>query len=386
MNGTTEVNAGSATSGAHSLDNTSGSTEGNAQILRALELIHDPRSSNVLRQDASRYLEQMRSQPEAPYLGYILADNKSHPAISRHYGLSLLEYAVQHRWTDYTAEQSKALRDWTLKLAESVSRDDPLFIRNKIAQLWVDIAKVSWGLDWADMDELLVRLWQGSLTQKEFVLLILETLSDDSFGREDVNTGLRGNELNKACVEIFTPADILAHHFPTREKGLNVRFGEDGWILRISNLLSWCNEQGHTNEELQNCTIRALSVLRSVAGWAILKALKSTRCIHHVINSLLAHDGRTQLVGQLPIPKMLNLELTSTQAAVEALYMIYNRPRFSDEDIQDLVWPMYDQATVGVLKQVYAMSSVDVNDMDQEKYLLSKKFSEVNIRQSSTRP
>ena len=82
----------------------------------------------------------------------------------------------------------------------------------------------------------------------------------------------------------------------------------------------------------------------------------------------------------------MNLELISTQAAVEALYMIYNRPRFSDEDIQDLVWPMYDQATVGVLKQVYAMSSVDVNDIDQEKYLLSKKFSEVNIMQSSTRP
>ena len=58
--------------------------------------------------------------------------------------------------------------------------------------------------------------------------------------------------------------------------------------------------------------------------------------------------------------------------------MIYNRPRFSDDDIQDLVWPMYDQATVGVLKQVYVQSNVDVNDIDQEKYLLCKKLSEVN--------
>ena len=299
MNSTTDFEAGSATNGNQSLDNSSASIESNAQIIRALELIHDPRSSNVLRQDASRYLEQMRSQAEAPYHGYILANNKSHSAVGRHYGLSLLEYAIQHRWTNYSEEQSRALRDWMLKLAESVSRDDPLFIRNKIAQLWVDIAKVSWGLDWVDMDELLVRLWGGSLTQKEFVLLVLETLSDDSFGREDVTTGLRGNELNKACVEIFTPADILVHHFPTREKGLNVRFGEEGWILRISNLLSWCTEQVHTNEELQSCTIRALSVLRSVAGWAILKALTSTRCINHIINSLLAHNGRTQLVGIL---------------------------------------------------------------------------------------
>ena len=75
---------------------------------------------------------------------------------------------------------------------------------------------------------------------------------------------------------------------------------------------------------------------------------------------------------------VLNLELTNTQAAIEVLYMIYNRPRFSDDDIQELVWPMYDQATVGVLMQVYVMSNVDVNDIDQEKYLLSKKFSEVS--------
>ena len=301
MNGTSGFTAGSATNGNHFPDNATGFVESNAQVLRALELIHDPQSSNILRQDASRYLEQMRSQAEAPYHGFILAYNKSHPAIGRHYGLSLLEYAVQHRWTDYTEEQSIALRNWMLKLAESASADDPLFIRNKIAQLWVDIAKVSWSLDWADMDELLVRLWGGSLTQKELVLSILETLSDDSFGREDVTTGLRGNELNKACVEIFTPADILVHHFPTREKGLNVRFGDDGWILRISDFLNWCNEQVHMTEELQNCIIRALSVLRSVAGWAILKALTSTRCIRQIIQSLLTHDGRTQLVQDLSI-------------------------------------------------------------------------------------
>ena len=271
--------------------------ETDAQILWALELIHDPRSSNVLRQDASRYLEQMRSQGEAPYRGYLLATDKSNSPVVRHYGLSLLEHAVHHRWSEYSEEQSRAVREWALKLAQSVADQDPLFIRNKIAQLWVDIAKRSWGLDWLDMDELLVQLWAGSIIQKELVLTILETLSDNSFGREDITTGLRGNELNKACVEIFTPATILVEHFPTREVGVGVRYGQEGWISRISDLLSWCNGAGNTVEGLESCTIGTLSVLRSVAGWAILGALTHTRCVPNICDSLLANNERIQLVN-----------------------------------------------------------------------------------------
>ena len=268
-----------------------------AQILRALELIHDPRSPNLLRQDASRYLEQMRSQDEAPYYGYNLATNKSHPSIVQHYGLSLLEYAIQHRWIEYSEEQSTAIRDWTLKLARGVSEQDPLFIRNKVAQLWVDIAKRSWGLEWMDMDELLVQLWSGSLTQKELVLTVLETLSDDCFGREDITSGLRGNELNRACVDIFTPATTLMEHFPKREASIDLRYGDEGWVSRISDSLAWCNSTAHTGVELQNFTSRILSTLRSVAAWVILRALTVTRCVPHMCESLVSHNGRVQLVN-----------------------------------------------------------------------------------------
>ena len=71
------------------------------------------------------------------------------------------------------------------------------------------------------------------------------------------------------------------------------------------------------------------------------------------------------------------------QAAVEALYAIYNRPHFSDDDIRNLVLPMYDRSTVEVLKRLYAFSIVDANDIDPDKYLLSKKFSEVKCKSPS---
>ena len=268
-----------------------------ARILRALELIHDPHSSNALRQDASRYLEQTRSQDEAPYFGFNLATDKSYSPVVQHYGLSLLEYAIQHRWVEYSEAQSLALRDWILKLAQNVHEHDPVFIRNKIAQLWVDIAKRSWGLEWMDMDELLVQLWSGSLTQKELVLMILETLSDDCFGREDITSGLRGNELNRACVDIFISASVLKEHFPKREAGINVRFGEEGWISRISDSLGWCNSAARATVEFQNYTMKLLSTIRSVAAWAILKALTVTHCVPRMCDSLMSPNERVQLAS-----------------------------------------------------------------------------------------
>ncbi|MCJ1398650.1 hypothetical protein MMC11_001851 [Xylographa trunciseda] len=330
-----------------------------AQILRALELIYDPRSSNEHRQDASHYLEQIKAQDQAPNHGYVLAANKLHSSVVRHYGLSLIENAIRYRWTGYTAEQSLALREWVLKLAQSVAQEDPVFIRNKIAQLWVEIAKRSWVLDWMDMDELLVRLWNGSVCQKELVLEILETLSENSFGKEDTTTALRGTELSKACVEIFTPAQIMIDHFPRRDTSINVRFGGEGWLFRISELLRWYNQEGQNNPELQTCAVKALSTLKSVIYWVILKAIATTNCIQRICESLTLSNQAMQLV------------------AVEALYRLYHRPNFTDDDIRDLVWPLFEHETVNTLKTLYQWSIVDANDIDEEKYLLCKRFSDM---------
>lgn len=63
---------------------------------------------------------------------------------------------------------------------------------------------------------------------------------------------------------------------------------------------------------------------------------------------------------------------------MDVLYTLYNRSRFSDDDFHDLVCPMYRHDTIDLLKRLYDYSIVDPTDIDEEKYLLSKKFSEVS--------
>ena len=269
----------------------------NARILHALELIHSPHSQNDVRQSASHYLEQIKAQDEAPYHGYVLAYNKSHPAIVRHYGLSLLEYAIQYRWPDYSEDQATALREWILKLAYCVTGEDAPYIRNKIALLWVEVAKRSWAVEWMNMDENLVQLWDSGIAQKELVLVVLETLSENVFGREDTTAGLRGHDLSKACVEIFTPASVLAKEFPARDISVNVRYGEEGWLTRISDLLGWCNGEHQNSDAIQGCAVKALSALKSIMGWAILKALTVTQCLPRICESLRGTNQANRLVS-----------------------------------------------------------------------------------------
>ena len=281
-----------------------GNPEIHAQILRALEVIHEPRSPNALRQDASRYLEEIRSNDEAPYHGYSLASSKAQPAIVRHYGLSLLEYAVRYRWSDYTTEQCKAVREWVIGLAHHTTDGDPSFITNKIAELWVEIAKRDWGLAWMDMDQLLVQLWDGAVLQKTLVLNILETLSEEVFGSDDTTAALRGSDLNKACVEIFTPASVLVENFPNRETIVPIRCGSEGWLSRLSDLLDQCTRDGKPDRDQQFCAEKCLFTFKSIISWVIPKALRTTHSIQRICTSLAVPILSVQLV-HLPSRKIL---------------------------------------------------------------------------------
>lgn len=65
------------------------------------------------------------------------------------------------------------------------------------------------------------------------------------------------------------------------------------------------------------------------------------------------------------------------QASVEALHALYSRSHFSQEEFVALVCPMYRRETVELLRKLYEWFIVDAHDIDDEKYLFLKKFSEV---------
>jgi exportin-5 len=280
----------------------SNNTEANllARIHGALDIVHSPYSSNDARKEASLFLEDIKGEEEAPYHGFTLAHDRSQQPVVRHYALSLLEHAIKHRWPEYSESQADALRGWILQLSENLSPDDPLYLRNKTAQLWVEIAKRSWAGEWLDMDELLVRLWNvaGSVVHKEFVLFVLETLSEEIFNGEDPTAALREGILSRACVEIFTPAVVLAESFPNRQLGTGMRHGDEGWLVRLGQLLDQCLDNDvHNSEQYRSCAVKTLAVFKSAMPWAIPNAIAAASCVKHMCKSLAVPSAPVQMVS-----------------------------------------------------------------------------------------
>lgn len=270
------------------------------RIHEALQLIHNPYSTNESRKDAFVYLERVKDDPAAPDHGFTLAIDRNQQFVVRHFALSLLEHAIIHKWNQYSGVQAEALRGWVLQLAESISSEDPLYLRNKIAQIWVEIAKRCWGQEWTDMDELLAKLWSvpDSLVHKELVLSILETLSEDIFNGEDTTAALREGVLNKACVEIFTPDSVLVEVFPDRQILTGLRYGNDGWLVRVGVLLETClANDAHVDEPSRICAVQCLTLFRSVMPWITSLAITKASCVRHMRNCLAIASVPVQMVS-----------------------------------------------------------------------------------------
>jgi exportin-5 len=301
MNGS--ANGHSPLQGKPELDANANGSDTNllARIHEALKIVHSPHSSNESRKDASLFLEDIKADEEAPYHGFTLAYDQSQQSVVRHYALSLLEHAIKHRWQDYSDTQAEALRGWILQLSEHISQDDPLYLRNKTAQLWVEVAKRSWGLEWPNMDELLGQLWNvpGSVVHKEFVLFVLETLSEEVFSGEDPAAALREGSLKRSCVEIFTPAAVLTESFPSRQTSNAVRYGEEGWLVRLGQLLDQCLDNDvHSNEKYRTCAVKTLAVLKSAMPWVASQAIAAASCVKHMCRSLAVSSVPVQTVGK----------------------------------------------------------------------------------------
>ncbi|KAF2481839.1 armadillo-type protein, partial [Neohortaea acidophila] len=338
-------------------------------INQALHATLDPRVSNEVRQQALEFLEQVKHQPAAPHHGFTLADDWKQNDAVRYYGLQLLEHAVRHRWPEYTPDQTTQLRTWVKCLAGSIREQDVLYIRNKIAQLWVEVAKRCWGDEWVDMDALLVTLWDKPLTEKGtankiLVLYVLEILSEDIINNEDAVAGLRLDVLGDSLNEIMVPADLYAEMGVPKAGRELVRSGNEGWLARVCGFFATCVKSlrvGGNPAMLQSmsfCAIKALHALRPAMTWVSLKAAVGVNAVDCIFLAFHTDD------------------VTLQTAATEALYALLNRPY--GQHWHDSWLCIFQQALqpdgISLIRQIFERAQ---SPLGEDDYTLQKKLSEV---------
>ncbi|KAJ5111277.1 hypothetical protein N7532_001812 [Penicillium argentinense] len=328
------------------------------ELIRALEVIHSPTSTNELRKEALTFVESFKDDAGAARNGFLLASRTDNAPVVRYFGLTLMDHALRHlSLTD--SEQIAAIRGMILELAEHIYPEDPNYFRNKIPQLLAEAAKKSWGLDWMDMDTTLVKFWGMTVYHNELVLSLLETLSEDVFFREDTVSSLRGSELNRALVEIFTPSAIVEQIHPDTKTNTMLRCGQEGWLVRISEFLIYCVENLGNSQVAKPAALKALKTLRSALSWSVYQAVTASQVVSSIFRSLTCQDEQILL------------------AAVEALHALYGRNNMGNEDSHGLVCLIFEPDYLITLQNLYQWSIVSPEDVDEPKYLVSKKLSEM---------
>jgi exportin-5 len=146
------------------------------------------------------------------------------------------------------------------------------------------------------MDRVLLALWGKNLTSKELVLTILENLSEDTFAREDSAAALRGQELNTALVEIFTPAAQFAGGLMVGKTSVHLRANDEGWLARVVEFIQECVSNASARQ-VRVCLTKALAILRSVFSWMMLSAVVSTNALPAICASLSVQDTDVLMVS-----------------------------------------------------------------------------------------
>ncbi|VEU20658.1 DEKNAAC101593 [Brettanomyces naardenensis] len=381
-------------------------SDGVNQIVGSLQVIYNPRSSNEDRHKAEQFVEKIKQIPESPFWGYQLAlpDNK-YDYVVRHYGLNLLLNAITKDYFNWDLEKKLAVRNWVVELASKVADADPHYMKEKIAFLWVEIAKRCWGQclvkmddtkddkllsstsddatkqvsayseqekleSWNTMDSNMLELWNHNDTTKELTLIIFRTLFEDVYLLDDPIVSQRSNVLSSLCPEVVTSEAILLLKYEPNEPLRMFAASQEGWLVRWCQLLDQCIEYLVNNENTADkaknshfidFTTKILEVFKTSLYWILPVAFRQVNILQKLSELLKVKDIRVKTL------------------AVDCFQVLFTRSYSDQGDFDDIVGSIFQTDGLAMLFKLFKSISLNPEDVDETKYTLLKKLVEMIV-------
>lgn len=347
--------------------------QGLGQIVSALELIHSPRSSNASRQEAQAFLEQVKKEENSPLWGYELALPKQNTVV-RHFGLTLLQNSINRQWNNYNNDRKYAIRNWVIDLANKLHPSDPHYLREKLAFLWVSVAKRSWGSyllpadsnnkatseqlleGWSTMDKDLFSLWMLSSQTRELVLIIFRTLFEDVYILDDPITNKRNYMLSSLCSTTLLPETLLSAVYNDDVNLTESKATKEGWFLIWQEFL---NDSIRNGNEVS--IIKTLETFKTCLNWPHSSLLTQSQILKSFLNTIL----------------MSNLKIKNL--TTDCLHIMFTRNFGSTDDLEEIVGAIFKPEGVQLLTNIYNAVQLDADDIDDELYAFSKKLTEMIV-------
>lgn len=316
----------------------------------------------------------------------------------------------------YAPGQKLAIRNWIIELAVSVQPQDPHYLKEKIAILWVAVAKRVWGLNvdsskssntinnngvsksssttlpsdsqdknnprfkedddnlpvdgsydrddegWKDMDKILFNMWRSGPATRDLTLSIFRTLFEDLYILEDPVADKRATALAAQCIEVVSSESVIWALYQNAESPLSeMRYGSRGWLIRWSLLLKECLDSNVSDPEVSNLAIRVLNTLKTCLYWIFPPAIRQAEILQHLSVAMSCNNIDIRIL------------------AVESLHILFTRTYSSDDDFQSIVGAIFFPDSLNTLTQVYQSIQLDIDDFNDRAYVLSKRMVEMIV-------
>lgn len=347
-------------------------SDGVSKIVNALELIHSPKTANTDRQEAQSFLEQVKRQESSPLWGYELA-LPTQRAIVRHFGLTLLQNSINREWPNYDQEKKLAIRSWIIDLSMKLLPEDPHFLREKLAFLWVAVAKRCWGCfvgkfedkiassqklveGWATMDKDLLSLFKSNSHTRELSLIIFRTLFEDVYILDDSITSRRSQVLNSMCTNVLLPDTLLNSIYEPNISLAESKATKEGWFLIWQELL---NDSIRNGDE--RSIIKILETLKTCLNWPYSSLLNESQILKTFLDAILVSNIKIKIL------------------TVDCLHILFTRSFNEEIDLEQIVGSIFKPEGIQLLGNIYSSIQNDPDDIDDELYAFTKKFTEMIV-------
>lgn len=356
------------------------------QILRALEVVHEPRSTNEERREAQNFLELIKNSEESPFWGFQLALPEAYGKnyIVRHFGLSLLQHAITKKFQTFDRAKTLAVRDWIVTLSGKTLEEDPHYLKEKLAFLWASMAKRIWGNflikapeapetekttskeeateGWASMDLDLWDLWTASTQTRELSLVILRTLFEDIYLLDDPLASKRTTILNQTSVLITTPNSVLELIYEPNPNLSLCKHLDEGWFVVWSKyLIEVLSNNDYSSKLVTQFAPKILSTFKTCLHWIQPSVLREQNIMNTFINILTIPDMKLKTL------------------AVDCLHILFTRSYSDAQDFEFFIGSIYTTEGITKLSQFYQLLEIDPDDVDEQAYALLKKTVEMIV-------
>ena len=355
-------------------------TNGVNQIIIALEAVYDAKVDNARRREAQAFLEEVKLNDELPYWGYQLAlPDNGLDHIVRHFGLLLLQHAIRSRYHQLDQAKLVAIRNWVVELAAKTAEDEPHYIKEKIAFLWVAIAKRVWGSHlikqresddlsdsekealWVSMDLDLWNLWNSLLATRDVSIIILRTLFEDIYIIEDPAAAMRLTVLNQLAITITTPDNVLDTIWEPLPQFALCKALSEGWFKAWAQfLVERLSQHDILLPECQLFVPKLLHTFKTCLHWILPQVLREENIMANLFKILTLDDTKIKT------------------AAIDCLHILFTR-NYGDDDFEYFVGLVFTAEGISNLLQFYHLLELDADDIDEQVYALVKKLVEMIV-------